>query len=475
MRRAIVFLSALAVVGLVGVSGGAQRGAAVSALRQADPVVLTGSDVPSLTGVGVGRTIGFRWTGSAWVQIPVQVDERAVVKFSKIYHDPSAVFYGSQVSLVSALVYTSANTWTGADPDTTFDSNDELSFMARDAGIIAPAATPVPAGIQAGTGVQLHVTDPLAPGSDGYVYLFRKVVGSTLVPGAHKKYVNYTFKLLSGGYKTTYKLTGPDNPENSTVVGATYKRHLADRWVTDQLMVTAPGASGVDVLDRHKALFAPGFCGRSEDTFDASGPNGTAEGAFIINKSGPVRAIRSYVGANSGPSTERTDIFYDRREDIRTDLRVHEIPSIMDFVDYSPAASGMTYRNALNPAGVTIDGTPDSITAGPTPWEQVTGAQGTITYVATGHTSFPLTSSSYYEDNAVNPTTQCTGDAYAYGASGTYINTTIPCTDPGHSCTDTFDATRTIYYDSPGGTAGAAAAYADAVNQPLQTSASLWS
>ena len=102
----------------------------------------------------------------------------------------------------------------------------------------------------------------------------------------------------------------------------------------------------MDILDRAKAQFAPGNCGRSEDTFN------DAEGAFIANKSGPVRAIRSYIGANSGPLTQREHIFYERREDIRTFLRVHAIPGIMDYFDYSPAASGMTYKNNVNTGGV---------------------------------------------------------------------------------------------------------------------------
>ncbi len=34
-----------------------------------------------------------------------------------------------------------------------------------------------------------------------------------------------------------------------------------------------------------------------------------AEGAFIVNKSGPVRALRAYIGANSGPYTGRLHVF----------------------------------------------------------------------------------------------------------------------------------------------------------------------
>ena len=61
---------------------------------------------------------------------------------------------------------------------------------------------------------------------------------------------------------------------------------------------------------------------------------------FVANRVGPVRAIRSWVGANSGPSTQRTVIAYPGREDIVSDLRVHQIPSVMDLWDYSDAAIG---------------------------------------------------------------------------------------------------------------------------------------
>ena len=90
-----------------------------------------------------------------------------------MYNNPSASFYGSQPGLVNQLVYPSGNTWTGNDPDPKSDANDELAFMARDAGDLSPGGLP-PAGTAAGTGVQVRVTDPLAPGAEGYVYLYRK-------------------------------------------------------------------------------------------------------------------------------------------------------------------------------------------------------------------------------------------------------------------------------------------------------------
>jgi hypothetical protein len=422
--------------------------------RPADPVVLTGADVPTLVGAMPNDVVAFRY-GGGWTQIPVQVDERFIQNFQTIYHNAAPVNANT-----SQLVYADAGTYTGADPDPTLDANDEIAFMAQDAGGLALPG--VPSHVLPGSGVQIAISDPLAPADHGWVYLFRQ--DGTLSPGAGQQYVSYNFDLLSGPYLSTYRFAsyvsqGPPygNPEDSTVTTPSYSRHFGDRWQDDGLSITAGGASGVDILDRHKALFAPGTCGRSEDTFDYGDPGGfVGEGAFIANKSGPVRAIRSYIGANSGPNTERDHIFYPQREDLRTELRVHAIPSIMDFFDYSPGASGMTYYNDLNTGGVPVDGAPDSVSAGPIQWEMVTGPQGTVVQaggVATNIANFAYTS--YYLDDSTPSVTQCTGDAFAYGSSGVNVNAIpggIPCTDPALGCTSTLNTTRTMYYLPPGAT-----------------------
>ncbi|MEP6625248.1 MAG: hypothetical protein ABJC79_12445 [Acidimicrobiia bacterium] len=469
MRTRVIALSSAAALAVGLLSTGSPAAATTALGRPADPVVLTGADLPKLVNGPRGNIVGFRWSGTAWVQLPIQIDERALVNFGKVYNNPSASFYDSSPALVTDLVYTGANTFTGNDPDPKFDSNDELAFMARDAGVLAPSGTN-PAGTTASTGVRVKITDPLDANAEGYVYLYRKAVGSPLKQGAATKYVKYTFKLLSGGYKTTYKTINGPNPENTTFTGATYRHHFSDRWLSDQLVVTAPGATGVDLLDRHKVLFSPTECGRSEDTFDKTTPYGSAEGAFVTNKVGPIRVIRSYVGANSGPSTQRTHVFYDQREDIRTDLRVHPIGSIMDFFDYSPAASGMTYRNDFNQGGLTVDGVPDSPVAGVSSWEQITGAQGTINQVQTQQTSFaPPTVQAYYLDDSTPSDPQCTGDAFAYGASGTYIHSDIPNTDPAHGAFDRLHGERTMYFESPNKTAADAIVRRNQVVFPLTT------
>jgi hypothetical protein len=441
---AALFLSALA----AGVSGAATLD------RAADPVVLTGADVPALLGVAAGDIVAFRYE-SGWVQIPVQVDERAVVDFADIYNH-----LGGVTETVTAPQYTDAGTYTGADPDPTLDANDEIVFMAADAGDPLPLATE-PAGVVPGSGVQIDISDPLDAGA-GTVYLFERSGG--LDPGAGANYADYQFDLLAGIYPDDYDIANGPNPENSTVTTATYTLHLSDRWIVDEMHVLAGSATGVDILDRRKHLFGPGVCQRSEDTF----ANG--EGAFVVNKNGPVRGLRSVLGANSGPLTQETLYFYAQREDVVTDLRVHAIPGVMDFFDYSPAAIGMTYRNSLNTGGVPIDGVPDSVTAGLPDWELVTGAQGSLIMVGRMDTDAAITLTSFYEDDNSSPTKQCTGDADAYGSSGLWVTSGIPNTDPTLQPPVYFlTGRRTIYYEAPGATSADAALRASYVNNPLET------
>jgi hypothetical protein len=460
MRR-LALLSVAALAAVTGLAPGAGAAPGSTLARGLDPVVLTGTDVPSLQNIAPNLLVAFRYSNGVWVQVPVQVDERRQVDLGLVYNQAA--------NNVKPLTYADGATFAGLDRNPNIDPNDEIVFMAKDAGGPAPHFVQ-PGGVVNGSGVQVRVTDPLTPGAVGYVYLFRQTGG--LDPGAAQNYVTYNFNLLSGNYKATYKLQVGPNPENSLVSTGKYTHHFGDRWLSDRLTITVQGGSGADILDRHKALFAPGNCARSEDTFD------NAEGAFIVNKDGPVRAIRSYVGANSGPSTQRTHFFYPRREDIVTDLRVHTIGSVMDFFDYSPAASGMKYSNSLNPGDVTIDGVPDSITLGKTNWERVVGAQGGLVMAQKVSTNLPLTPTQYYLDDSTPPDAQCTGDAFAYGSSGPRINQTIDCTDPnagsGTCDTNFLETTRTLYFEAPTLTNSLAATrYNQAITPPAFT-ASPW-
>ena len=242
------------------------------------------------------------------------------------------------------------------------------------------------------------------------------------------------------------------------------------------------------MLERGRYQFGPGVCGRSEDTFDGAATN-PFEAAFIANISGPVRAIRSYIGANSGQYTMTTDLFYPQREDSIVELRVHTIPGVMAFDDMATATAGLTYTDDQN-SGVAIDGSPDTIVAGhAAPWQMVSGAAGSLVSVRSASTDIPgLEFSTYYLDQNPASPTPCTGDAAAWGQNGVRVTGpgggAIACTDPtiygksscptvaGRSTAATLTSIRQRYFEGPDLPPATAAALASSAANPLVTTVS---
>jgi len=234
--------------------------------------------------------------------------------------------------------------------------------------------------------------------------------------------------------------------------------------------------NNTDILDRHKNFFADGKCIRDEDIFSAR------ENAYITCKAGPIRVIRSYMGAVSGPLMQRTHFFYQGRHNVATDLRVHNIVSINDAFDYNPAALNMTYRNNLITNGVLINGAQDKVIRGELTWEQVSGTPGTVSIVHSKTTTLKAseaTFSSYYDDNKSRPASNCTGDGQAWGTSGVgikFLNTTV-CTDPvGGDCGvtsanyRTLQSRFTVYANAANAAPTTASGYYKASINPLQVS-----
>ena len=144
-------------------AGVAQAAASSTLDRPSDPVVLTGADLPWLAGIDPDDLVAFRYDGG-WQQIPVQVDEKAVVDFG--------VIYGGDPAGYQVLTYTDTSTFTGPDPDSSFDVGDELVLMAKHAGGKAAGMASLPDGVPVtGSGVELMIVDPLGPDT-AYAYLF---------------------------------------------------------------------------------------------------------------------------------------------------------------------------------------------------------------------------------------------------------------------------------------------------------------
>jgi len=424
--------------------------------RPADSAVVTGQRAPGLVGVAPNRVVAFRAVNGQWQQIPVQVDERKSTTMAAVYGLPTTqTFYGSSIN-VPVNVYADPNTFTGADTDPNVDADDEIVFMARDAGgaagtLAAPTGT-------TGNRIEVQLTEPGTTASTGYVYLFAS--NGSLDPAAGRRYVDYQFRLTSGDYKATYKRTDGPNPENSAVTGTTYTAHYADRWTMDGFALRQGPQANVDMIDRVKYDIQLA-CARNENTFNDE------EGAFVVNKSGPVRAIRSYVGSNSGPNTQNTQVFYDNSFVTTVDLRVHAIPNVGAHLDLGRAAYGMTFRNAQVPNGVPVDGQPDTVPAGTPNWWTYSGPQGGLAIGATYNVDATSGPTTWYEDDTTPANWQCTGDGEAVGDSGAIFASWINCTDPGLSCTQKLNASFRVVPTAPATSPADLQRYAEQYRNPL--------
>ena len=169
---------------------------------------------------------------------------------------------------------------------------------------------------------------------------------------------------------------------------------------------------------------------------------------------------------------------YRDRAVLSTDLRVHAIPGIMDFVDFNTNASGMTFTSSAYPAGVTIDGVADpSIGTGLNSWALVTGPQGSVSMadtlqssILTGGTTVDDLADGFYRDELNSAVEQCWGDQHFVGATGSQFTTAIPNTDPRSTPSATFRSNRTFRFTAPGTTPADAAMWGSQIAAPVVVS-----
>lgn len=473
--------TALLLVALVVASPGAAAQAFTG--RAFEPVVVTGEALTPLAGATPERIAAFRYNEGAWVPVPVQVDEREYLNIGWVYNGRDNIRCETEewcfpYEPLYFTLYTDASTFIGADSDPFVDADDEVVFMAQDAGAQAPPEARSPDGVRGTDGVQVRVKDPVTE-EKGYVYLFWQ--DGRYPADAGRSYVSYQFRLLSGDYQTTYDVLGVPydnsqpagdalgaNPEDSEVVTAFYRRHFADRWIEDGLELRAGDATGVDLLDRWKIQYEPGDCRRSEYTASS------ARGAVVANRSGPVRAVRSIIGFNSGPLVQQDLFFYERYTFAALSVRTHPLGGVMAYTDYSPAADGMLHYSNVDPEGFIVDGDPEDAASGALEWDVLQGKQGTLVSSYAIVTDIPsLQRTSYYADEAPAQAVQCTGDAAVYGASGSRIRDDIPNTDPGrideYGEGFNLQLQRHQLYEAPAFPTDSVAAFIAAVGRPLDT------
>jgi len=396
----------------------------------AQPEVDTGDTLGD--GTPTDRLLGYRWNGKKFVQIPFQVDEM----FTR-YLDNSAsgfaVYSGEDQHTTYAFdregfrlrkedpadpCHALADSPTATDPVKGLDDNDELVFMAGDAGAQAPAGAQLPKGID---GVRaVRIDDPTNPSAaPKYAYVMKAAAdGPKPAFDASNGYVKYTRDANSDTFvysQSSYDSYGnapkghfmwngqcvgasPDAPgiaekckdapqdppsngdtsslffqcpqrhrpiDAATIQTPRYKFRYDGRWLLTGLQVSPDGGKtyGPDLIDRWKArAFAQDpysetpCCGYEDEDKNWGGSSN-----LLGEKVGPVRAIRETWGADSGTNVIRRETFYRDTMRQKNYLRVHVIPpadGIYAQWDFN-AGKVSRYYNPRNPAGVPIDGRND--------------------------------------------------------------------------------------------------------------------
>src|SRR4051794_28231120 len=398
----------------------------------APPEVDTGDTLGD--GTPTDQLLGYRWDASAgkFVQIPFQVDEM----FTR-YLDNSAsgfsIYSGEDQHTTYAFdregftyrkedpsdpCHALPDSPVTQDPVKGLDNNDELVFMASDAGAQAPSDAPLPAGIDSVR--QVRIDDPSNPGAaPAYAYVMKaKPDGPKPAFNADNGYVKYardsnsdTFVYSQSSYDSYGNATrghfmwdgkcvgaSPDDPgiaakckdapqsppadgdlnnlffqcpqrhrpiDAATVQTSRYKFRYDGRWLLTGLQISADGGNtyGPDLIDRWKArAFAQDpysqtpCCGYEDEDKNWGGSSN-----LLGEKVGPVRAIRETWGADSGTNVIRRETFYRDGMRQKNFLRVHVIPpadGIYAQWDFN-AGKVTRFYNPRNPAGVPIDGSGD--------------------------------------------------------------------------------------------------------------------
>jgi len=359
------------VVGLTGqgiADVAAQAGQTRTLDRDLEPVVVKGSQVPALDGAPLGQLFVYKYSGNNRIgPIPAQVDE-----------------------VTSGGDYT-ASEGNGLDP------NDEIVFMAVDTGD-QPSDT---SGLGSfTTWYEIEVVDPLNPAHKGWAYLVRR--SPTSVSGNYVDYNTSTWRITTApnNYELGFATTGHIGFDNLTLNG-----------------------SGTDILDRTKLRVTRPPLIVDEDNLGAPEPIEVIDGR--------VRAIVQRGASFNLVDLTTTYLAYSSMVQTFTEVDSSvSVSKVRTSVDLNSSADGATFYNANTPpAGVTIDGNPDSVAATPySNWAQVSHTSGRLVQVSDPAPAGG-TPKNYYCDDTTS-TEECdatgkTGDSVSYGDSGTMLEGSV--------------------------------------------------
>lgn len=332
--------------------------------RHLDPVEIEGRSLETLLGVDLARLVLRTWTGEAFREAPLQVDERTPDGTMILMSGPGA---------------------RPGEANHRLDPQDIVVFRARAAGPRAPeeARADLPA-----RSAEIELTDPVR-GEKGYVYLVRGTPGqdrATPDPGA---------AFVQGGNGEPYAFrfgTGSVRGRINRIGNEIQRPPVFDAWFP----LDGRDGPGPDLLDVMKVRIRLGFLFNSiKLSVDEQDLLGGIEGT----RSGPVRFLGRFwlrgrlpLGIQS-PRAYMDVYLYDGMIFVPGQFKVLMNPgyvisslSIQFGYDLSEKAVGMRFYNSNNPEGFLIDGRMDererAMDTAIDEWRAVVGPQGAMVTTA---------------------------------------------------------------------------------------------
>ncbi len=379
--------------------------------RPIDEVVVRGDQLPVFSNahVALDQLHLYRWNGAAFEPIPFQFDE--IKTWQLVDNLEGCPIPEDQLDPATDQVCETDYAFDfptgtpGTDEHPGLDSDDELVFMARDAGLQAPVNAWV-SGTRTDTRYDIRVADERLDSSgamstvgEGYVYLFRWP-SSHAVEYGDRHYVSWE-QVVGNDPDRNEACRGVDPVQSRRELACGWARGNASStgqsaeptldlrfigdWTVNRLRYRDAGVTSTpsaDLLDRMKLRM--GDCSpvcQSEYTWDATGcPRFVGLKAYDTQTKGnPIRVIRMSQGTDSGVTTTRVDWYYGTHIRTRVRLRVH--PGVGPLRVHTDFLNGATPVNLWNPtypasgteAADVIDGngpsndpTGDYVTPGPT-------------------------------------------------------------------------------------------------------------
>ncbi len=382
--------------------------------RAADPVVVTGAQLPAFAGVSLDELILYAYDGATWSPVPFQFDER----------DSMDVYVPTEDGLL--------------------DGNDELAFMAFDAGIAVDNTTwPADAMSRLHPRYAITVTDPLSPAQQAWAYLYRS---TTLIPSpvSHVEWDDANKRV------TTYSYTVQFDPSENFVGMAN---------------ITINGSG--DILDRQKLRVNATILGNT-DLYNESSPILT--GLLLPISLGNVGAVRA-IGGSDPPALIYT--FYGsqmtQQLTLPDPLPVGPLSADINWARTSldlgnPATTGFgpaVYYDSNSAPGYLIDGVADAVPATPPmAWFQWSGAVGSLVTVVDVQQDAGFLNNYSVDDSTVDPGD--TGDQQRFADTGSRVDD-----PPGGNMGNLSIRLDTVAL--PPDSANVGATYAARVASPLQS------